>query len=158
MYCPIDHTAFVPHAVDGASSHRCPTCEGIFLPGDFYHEIRARAALQAHQKTDSLAGKVTQQPRQLNCPNDANLMMSFMFKGVEVDVCSKCYGVWLDRGEMEIVTGQIGLPKKADLSKIGVTLAPVNASAGIHAQDISDVADLLEVVFDVCSWVADLPS
>lgn len=158
MYCPNDQSAFVPHELDAASALRCPSCEGIFLPGDFFREIRARAALQTHRQIDLLTENIKQQSRQLNCPNDASPMMSFMFKGVEVDVCSKCYGVWLDRGEMDMVTGKVGLPKRADLSKIGGTLAPLNASSGVQAQDISDVADLLEVVFDVCSWVSDLSS
>lgn len=158
MHCPSDHSTIVPHVIDGTAVHRCPTCEGIFLPGGLFREIRAGAAIQAHRQKESVTEEIKQQLRKLNCPNDANPMMSFMFKGVEIDVCAKCYGVWLDRGEIERITSQIGLPKKSNLSKIGESLAPLSASSNVRMQDISDLGDLLEIVFDVCTLFSDISS
>jgi uncharacterized protein len=37
----------------------------------------------------------------LTCPNDNAPMQPIRREGVEIDVCSQCRGVWLDRGELE---------------------------------------------------------
>jgi uncharacterized protein len=37
----------------------------------------------------------------LTCPNDNAPMQPVRREGVEIDVCSQCRGVWLDRGELE---------------------------------------------------------
>ncbi len=37
----------------------------------------------------------------LLCPNCADVLMVLERAGVEVDICPKCRGVWLDRGELE---------------------------------------------------------
>ena len=37
----------------------------------------------------------------LLCPNCAEVLMVLERAGVEVDICPKCRGVWLDRGELE---------------------------------------------------------
>jgi hypothetical protein len=39
----------------------------------------------------------------LLCPKCAEVLMVFERAGVEVDICPKCRGVWLDRGELEKV-------------------------------------------------------
>ena len=35
------------------------------------------------------------------CPNDETSMQAVIRNGVEFDMCPKCRGVWLDRGELE---------------------------------------------------------
>lgn len=43
----------------------------------------------------------------MKCPvcKDVTLLMSEK-KGVEIDYCPKCRGIWLDRGELEKIIGQ----------------------------------------------------
>jgi len=38
---------------------------------------------------------------QMNCPNCNIPLMMADRKGVEIDFCSKCRGVWLDKGELD---------------------------------------------------------
>lgn len=37
----------------------------------------------------------------LLCPNDETSMQTVQRAGVEFDMCPKCRGVWLDRGDLE---------------------------------------------------------
>ena len=39
------------------------------------------------------------------CPNDETSMQAVVRNGVEFDMCPKCRGVWLDRGELEKLMG-----------------------------------------------------
>lgn len=43
----------------------------------------------------------------LICPNCESGMNEITRNGVQIDVCPKCRGVWLDGGEMEKLLGQV---------------------------------------------------
>ncbi|MER3484106.1 MAG: hypothetical protein C4332_14075 [Meiothermus sp.] len=43
----------------------------------------------------------------LTCPNDNSPMQEVNRNGVTIDICPTCRGVWLDRGEMEKLLGQV---------------------------------------------------
>ena len=99
--CPRDHTRLVAEkvAVTGpnVTVDKCPTCAGLFLDknellrisGDFELNkyLRDRVALDS----DS----------QLLCPHCGGIMDLEHIAGVEVEVCLTCFGLWLDRGELE---------------------------------------------------------
>ena len=42
------------------------------------------------------------------CPACKEAMIVVEFEGVEVDHCVKCHGVWLDTGELELITALAG--------------------------------------------------
>jgi uncharacterized protein len=37
----------------------------------------------------------------VNCPTDGETLMMSERKGVEIDYCPRCRGIWLDRGELD---------------------------------------------------------
>ena len=37
----------------------------------------------------------------MNCPIDGDVLVMSERKGIEIDYCPKCRGVWLDRGELD---------------------------------------------------------
>jgi Zn-finger nucleic acid-binding protein len=37
----------------------------------------------------------------VNCPNDGETLLMTERRGVEIDYCPSCRGVWLDRGELD---------------------------------------------------------
>ncbi|MCR5880784.1 zf-TFIIB domain-containing protein [Phenylobacterium sp. J367] len=43
----------------------------------------------------------------LLCPNDNTSMQNVNRNGVEIDICPTCRGVWLDRGELEKILGDV---------------------------------------------------
>jgi phage FluMu protein Com len=40
------------------------------------------------------------------CPKCGALLVAVHYRGVELDKCSRCQGVWLDCGELDQVTAQ----------------------------------------------------
>lgn len=42
----------------------------------------------------------------MQCPVDGETLMMTERKGVEIDYCPKCRGVWLDRGELDKIIEQ----------------------------------------------------
>jgi len=156
MHCALDRSTLNPQPISAHVAHRCEACSGTFVPGDFFREIRAKAALEIHNsKSKGIKASVQQQSR-VNCPNDENPMMSLWFKGIEIDVCSKCFGVWLDRGEYEKLVAFLGLPQKPDLLKAGAHLGTLPASNTTQIGDISGLGDVIELVTDICSLIPDV--
>lgn len=42
----------------------------------------------------------------LQCPKCDGTLAVINFEDMEIDRCNKCHGVWLDAGELELLTGQ----------------------------------------------------
>jgi hypothetical protein len=42
----------------------------------------------------------------LQCPKCDGTLAAITFENVEIDRCNKCHGVWLDSGELELLTEQ----------------------------------------------------
>lgn len=40
----------------------------------------------------------------LNCPKCPGKLVEVGFEGVQIDICDKCGGAWLDAGELETLT------------------------------------------------------
>jgi membrane associated rhomboid family serine protease/Zn-finger nucleic acid-binding protein len=80
----------------------CEVCRGNFLePGEVAATFGDRASPRAWQE-DQLAVPVKQ--RKLRCPVDSELMQPYRLSWkeaarVEVDVCPRCQGLWLDEHE-----------------------------------------------------------
>jgi len=43
----------------------------------------------------------------LNCPKDQTPMIKLTSKGVTIDKCEKCGGIWLDKGEMRRIISNV---------------------------------------------------
>ncbi len=49
----------------------------------------------------------------LKCPKDGSAMHEVVRDEVLIDVCPKCRGVWLDRGELDKLLEQLHIPDDA---------------------------------------------
>lgn len=75
----------------------CPDCYGVWLD-----KAELAKILGEKEVTDYLTKDIgTQAKSSLICPRCRNLMDIERAEQVEVDVCLKCRGVWLDQGELE---------------------------------------------------------
>ena len=128
---------------DGAEEFLCGRCDGLWLPGAV---VRAGVGEAPRGRLPAAAPA-----RGLRCPADASALVPLRHHGVDIDVCPRCSGVWLDAGERERILAARATPARresidlagaADLVEIGVTVID---AAG-------DVADkLLEFVADAFS-------
>ena len=75
----------------------CPKCNGIWLDSG-----ELRKMIKDREVTDYLTRDIgTKSHSPLICPRCRNIMDLERAEDVEVDVCLKCRGVWLDAGELE---------------------------------------------------------
>ena len=58
----------------------------------------------------------------MKCPNDAATLLMAERRGVEIDYCPECRGVWLDRGELD------KLLEIAEVEGGGSAAAPASAA------------------------------
>jgi hypothetical protein len=40
----------------------------------------------------------------MRCPKDGSELLETSLRGVTVDICSTCGGIWLDNGELDVLT------------------------------------------------------
>ena len=61
-------------------------------------EIDKRAVMEAEEK------KQQQELHYMRCPKCGMQLIEIDYRGIEIDKCSECEGVWLDAGELEVVS------------------------------------------------------
>lgn len=101
--CPRDTLALtVYRAPGGQKVDRCGRCEGLWLPE------KVVASIIGHRPDMSRVGGLRSKPgyTRLCCPDDGSAMLALHLRGAEIDICSHCGGVWLDRGELEQILKQ----------------------------------------------------
>lgn len=75
----------------------CPKCKGLWLDKGELGKL-----LKDRKITDFLTKHIgTQSKSELICPRCGSLMDFERAEDVEVDVCLRCHGVWLDANELE---------------------------------------------------------
>ena len=62
-------------------------------------EEKRRAKLKAEEQEE------LKQLHYMHCPKCGMDLIAIDYRGVEVDKCSACDGVWLDAGELETISG-----------------------------------------------------
>lgn len=99
--CPIDWTPLVAESISvpgfDVQADRCAKCKGLFLDKGEIKRITGNDKLN-ELLTKHLAGD-SDSP--LVCPACGWTMDMEDADGVRVDVCLKCFGVWLDAGELD---------------------------------------------------------
>jgi Zn-finger nucleic acid-binding protein len=77
----------------------CPSCRGV-------HVEAAGVKTLYGDRNPFLGNAVDGLPRariERRCPNCRSGMTEFRARGVAIDGCAHCSGVWLDRGELELL-------------------------------------------------------
>lgn len=71
---------------------------------------RRRQGLTEHpQPTDEETQQQELAVKQFRCPKCGAELVAVPYKGIEIDKCSRCQGIWLDCGELEhVVEGEEG--------------------------------------------------
>ncbi len=96
--CPHHGKALQPRRVAGNRQiESCLQCQGLWLVP------ATTASLVGHALNPAaLAALPASRPfASLPCPVDGSGMRALHSHGVEIDLCARCSGVWLDAGELE---------------------------------------------------------
>ena len=75
-------------------------------PEDLYvarheFELRAKAAEAKRAKLEAEERKHLKELHHMCCPKCGSKLLTTDYKGIEIDECSHCQGVWLDHSELE---------------------------------------------------------
>lgn len=108
-YCPRDHALLEPgyerQSLTGAMAilagaaveiDRCPECHGAFFDQGELGRVTGNAALD-----DFLSWGKTRPEEGAPCPGCGSAMAIRGFRGVVLDACPSCGGLWFDAGENE---------------------------------------------------------
>jgi Zn-finger nucleic acid-binding protein len=123
LLCPRDSAALTarPGVLGtGTTVHACPKCAGVMVDWKqgqaFFHSLGLTVAdLQSLVRQSMSRPLKSAPPACTSCGQGA--MRPFTFKGVELDLCEACGASWLDRGELQRITGgKLG----ADVQAVGV--------------------------------------
>jgi uncharacterized protein len=85
-------------------------------PSEKEEEYFARLAVERMKKeAEERQGRMAedekkrlQQLHYMHCPKCGHQLAELDYKGVKIDRCMNCHGVWLDAGELELVNQREG--------------------------------------------------
>lgn len=158
MHCPLDASQMTDEPLGSEQVQRCTVCSGVFVSGHILNEVRAHSVLQFHQRSN-VAATATPTLSRVTCPNDSGQMVAVTYKGIEIDVCPKCHGVWLDHGELEKITKVVRPPSRPNLAKINSKLDEIEGNIDIVDSlsniDVSGLGDVVGFVGDAIGSVLD---
>jgi Zn-finger nucleic acid-binding protein len=104
--CPRDHAPLRAEKMKvpgpDVTVDRCPTCDGVFLDKNELLRLTGDRQLNQYLR-DEVA---LDSDSQLLCPHCGGIMDMERVAGVEVEVCLDCFGLWLDKGELEALAAR----------------------------------------------------
>jgi hypothetical protein len=119
MQCPIHNSLLNQESFGSEHLHQCDACKGTFVEAHIFSEIRAFYAIENHKRATRNSEIIKRSDNAvLICPKDGKPMDTVMYKGVEIDVCSNCHGVWFDEDELEKINAQVAMAKPVNLANI----------------------------------------
>ncbi len=112
MKCPRDGTHLARVIVDGVEIDKCHKCDGIWCDRGEMERLRDRKIADVEELLEQKYGspsfredKTAGHMRCPRCGEDVRLMEYSVSYGrpVRIDRCEKCFGVWLDNRELNVV-------------------------------------------------------
>jgi Zn-finger nucleic acid-binding protein len=98
--CPRDARPLTIQEAEGHIGHLCETCSGLWLPRQY---IESLAHLRNFSARPFYAA-ILEQPKfgsTIGCPTGCGMLQRKSVKGIDLDFCPGCHGIWFDRGEVE---------------------------------------------------------
>ena len=96
--------------------------------------------------------KQTLQASGIACPNDGTPMGLRTFMSVQLDVCSRCLGVWFDNGELQMVWAEYKPGSGPDFTAVELEKEPASMKEAMLI-----IPEAIRALVDgVLEFVADL--
>lgn len=101
VVCPACERPMRKVSFNGVEVDECPFCAGQWFDTGEMEAISAMAVIpQRFLKVFPIDGVQTRGPGQRHCPRCSKQLVVAEVKGISMDVCAGCQGVWLDAGEL----------------------------------------------------------
>ena len=101
--CPRDGQSLESRAAGSAEVHVCSSCHGLWISGyDLARLLKSQFGTWKLPWPEVPESGVTVVDDTARCNCEAgSLMKTVKRKGIKVDLCPECRGVWFDGGELE---------------------------------------------------------
>jgi len=99
--CPINSKPLSATNADGVGVLTCAICDGCWLPGNGVKGFFSKSpdgATREEEFRESV--RVQGRPSNLRCVDCSTRMRVLVHRGVEIDTCPNCAGIWFDGGEL----------------------------------------------------------
>jgi len=107
MRCPVDGSQLTPHHYEAQIEvDVCPVCKGIWLDKGELEKLQEVVELDHFEAQPVLDAPGKRPPGPIDCPKCETTMTERPYGYgilVEVDLCPEGCGMWLDRGELQIL-------------------------------------------------------
>ncbi len=77
--------------------------EEVFVARMEFERLK-KIEVEKHKNLETKEKKRLQELHHMRCPKCGMELIAIDYKGIEVDKCSECEGIWLDAGELETVS------------------------------------------------------
>ena len=71
---------------------------------EYFAKQDAELIKKKRAQLDAERAKAARSAHLNKCPRDGSDLVEKEFHNVKIDVCSECKGIWLDAGELEMIT------------------------------------------------------
>ena len=139
MKCPKCSNDFLATEVDGYPVRSCSGCGGIWFNASELAEFARRNAGQSQTSAPKLEPQSRPVPTDLECPAcDIGYLEQIDVRGVRLDRCSECRGLYVDLGELEEIAGPIS-PSSGGFDDFMKVIAATVALTGLGAVGDLDI-------------------
>jgi Zn-finger nucleic acid-binding protein len=116
----------------------CGSCSGLWLPAGAFHASVGHVSVIGRGR-----------PAGLSCPGDGQPLTAVIHRGIEVDVCGTCGGIWFDIGELQKILAQSTDPARRFLDSNPGSSAYDVATGAVDLLSAADLAgEVLSAVFE----------
>lgn len=113
MRCPRDGTALARVEILGLELDKCHKCDGIWLDRGELERLRDSKVSEIEEALEREYGDPSYEPGKLEgymvCPRCGGRLQRFSYTyitPVYLDRCERCYGVWVDDGELNTIVSE----------------------------------------------------
>ena len=71
---------------------------------EYFAQQNAELLRKQREKLDAAAAEAERKSHYMKCPKDGYDLASSEYQGVQIETCPHCGGMWLDAGELEVVS------------------------------------------------------
>ena len=71
---------------------------------EYFAQQNAELLRKQREKMEAAAAEAERKTHYMKCPKDGYDLLGSEYHGVQIETCPHCGGIWLDAGELEIVS------------------------------------------------------
>jgi len=134
--CPACSDMLFRRTIEDVETDGCPSCGGIWLDKGELHDLaKSPAALRKLDKTFVPGVQASTAERTGLCPRCSQPLVQFefdKFRGVRLDRCKACGGIWLDHGEAGAIAARLEPQEEPQAAVVPIAAAVPEISSGLE--------------------------